>query len=148
MNNQTCGCSNHEEEEKVTSCCEGTEENCCNTEGEDCACGDDCGCDDDCEDGEGGCGCGCAHDSEMETITLQTEDGEDLNCLVIGTFEVEGKTYIALLPEGEEDVFIYGYAQDGDNVQLDRIETDEEYEKVGAVFMEMWGEEDEEGDEE
>lgn len=93
-------------------------------------------------------GCGCGHDhGEMETITLQTEDGEDVTCAVIGTFDVEGKEYIALLPEDGEEVYIYSFKEDGDNVQLDRIETDEEYNKVGAVFMQLWGEDHDEEDE-
>lgn len=124
MSKHQCGCGNHEEEE--------VKDQCCGDEG--CGCDDEEGCDE---------GCGCGHDHDMQTITLQTEEGEDLNCLVIGTFEVEGKGYIALLPEGEEDVFIYGFAQDGEHIQLDRIETDEEYQRVGEVFMQMWGEDEE-----
>lgn len=130
MGEHQCGCKNHEEEE--------LKDQCCSEEG----CGEDCECEDGCDDDSCGCGCGHDHDHEMQTITLQTEEGEDLNCLVIGTFEVEGKGYIALLPEGEEDVFIYGFAQDGEHIQLDRIETDEEYQRVGEVFMQMWGEEE------
>jgi uncharacterized protein YrzB (UPF0473 family) len=143
MSKNTCCCT--EEEEVKDGCC--TDESCCSDDtccsDEACDCGDDCGCEDDSDDA---CGCGCDHDHdhEMQTITLKTEEGEDLTCLVIGTFEVDEKAYIALLPEGEEDVFIYGYSEEGDEVQLDRIETDEEYARVGEVFMQLWGDEEEE----
>lgn len=143
MSNHQCGCGNHEEEEVKDQCCQSeecTDETCCSDD--DCDCGDDCDCDEACDSDS----CGCGHDHDMQTITLQTEEGEDLNCLVIGTFEVEGKGYIALLPEGEEDVFIYGYKQEGEHMELDRIETDEEYHRVGEVFMKMWGEDEEEAE--
>ena len=129
MSKHECGCGHDHEEKEVKHDHKHENDECCGGNGDEGCCGGD----DD--------GCGCGHDhGEMETLTLQTEDGEDVTCAVIGTFDVEGKEYIALLPETGEDVYIYSYTEDGDNVQLDRIETDEEYNKVGAIFMELWGE--------
>lgn len=94
-----------------------------------------------------GCGCGHDHDHKhhhhQETISLTTDDGEQIECTVLGTFDVKEKAYIALLPEDSEDVFIYAFSEDGDNIQLDRIESDEEYETVGAAFMALWDEDEE-----
>ena len=67
----------------------------------------------------GGCGCGvnCNEDhendhdelefDEMEDfgmIHLTLDDDTELDCNVLGLFEVEDYEYIALLPEGEEEV--------------------------------------------
>lgn len=90
-------------------------------------------------------------------ITLTLEDDSEMNCEVLGIFPVEGRNYIALLPEdaGEEgEVIIYRYTElENDEIQLDNIEDDEEFEKVGEAFDEfmdeqefddLFGDEDEE----
>lgn len=87
--------------------------------------------------------CNCEQDHDHhETILLTTDDGEQINCRVLGTFDVEQKTYIAMLPEDGEDVFVYAFTEDGDSIQLDRIESDEEYEAVSTAFMALWGEDE------
>ena len=65
---------------------------------------------------ENNCGCGCGHDhdhdmeeQELETMTLTLEDDTELQCAILGIFDVEGiegKEYIALLPEEDETVLI------------------------------------------
>ena len=59
-------------------------------------------------------------------------------CIVLGIFECENEEYIALLPEDEEDgedVFIYKYKEiDEEEVELDIIESEEEFEKVSKTF--------------
>jgi uncharacterized protein YrzB (UPF0473 family) len=99
-------------------------------------------------DHDGCCGDGCGHDhGHPQTLTLETDDGEKVECAIIGVFDVEDKEYIALLPENSEDVFLYGFSEKEGDVELTRIETDEEYEQVGKVFMELMemdAEEDEE----
>lgn len=94
-------------------------------------------------DHDEGCGCGHHHHEEVETITLTTDDGEELNCTILGTFDVDDKQYIALLPEDSEDVFIYGFSEAEDDIKLEKIESDEEYDKAGEAFMALWSEENE-----
>ena len=69
-------------------------------------------------------------------------------CIVLGIFECDENEYIALLPENEEDgedVFIYKYKEfDGDEVELDIIESEEEFEKVSKTFEEIFDDEEEE----
>ena len=69
-------------------------------------------------------------------ITLEFDDGISVECEILGVFEVEGKEYIALLPEdGTEDVFIYGYRElNEDEFEILDIEDDAEFEKVAAEF--------------
>lgn len=79
-------------------------------------------------------------------ITLTLEDDSEMNCEVLGIFPVEGKDYIALLPEdaGEDgEVIIYRYTElENDEIQLDNIEDDEEFEKVGEAFDEFMDEQE------
>jgi len=97
------------------------------------------------------CGCGCDQDhdhehEEMETMMLTLDDDTELECGIIGVFEVEGKDYIALLPTEEETVLIYEFKETEDDVELGMIEDDDLFDKVSAAFNEIW--DDEEDDEE
>ena len=96
------------------------------------------------------CDCGCGHDHH--SMTIVTEENKELKCSILGTFDVEENEYIALLPEGEDEVLIYRFIlHDDDSFELLNIETDEEFEKVEDVFFELFGEEafeDEDYDEE
>ncbi|WP_308533957.1 DUF1292 domain-containing protein [uncultured Peptoniphilus sp.] len=115
-----------------------------------CSCGHD---HEEMKDHHQGEGCGCGHDhnhEEMEgydTLTLTFDDGSEAKCLVLGIFEVEEKTYIALLPEDEidgEDVYLYAYNEiSEEEVELLDIQDDDEFEKVSAKFDELFLEEDE-----
>ncbi|TCT16706.1 uncharacterized protein DUF1292 [Natranaerovirga pectinivora] len=87
----------------------------------------------------------CNHDhDEHQTITLTLDDGKEVECFVVGIFEVDDKEYIALLPTDEDEVFLYCYQEleDGE-IQLDNIDSEDEYEKVSEVFMAMMAEEGE-----
>jgi len=90
------------------------------------------------------CTCGCEHEheheyEEMETMTLTLDDDTELECGIIGVFEVDEKEYIALLPVDDETVLIYEYAEkeDGD-IELGLIEDDEVFEKVSNTFYDLW----------
>ena len=69
-------------------------------------------------------------------ITLEYDDGTEIETEVIGVFDVDGKEYIALLPQDEsDDVYLYGYVEDesGDFSLID-IEGEDEFEKVVESF--------------
>jgi len=86
----------------------------------------------------GGCGCGTGEceENEAEYLTLEFDDGAEVECEIMGVFDFDGKEYIALLPEdGTDDVYIYGYKEVGeDEFELIDIEDDDEFERVVAEF--------------
>jgi hypothetical protein len=85
--------------------------------------------------------CGCDHEEdEAYFITLSLEDGTEEECEVIGFFEAVGRDYIALLPVGSDEPYLYRYSEtDEEEPQpiLDVIESDEEYEAVVDAFEEF-----------
>lgn len=80
---------------------------------------------------------------ETEVITLEFDDGVEVECEIMGVFDYEGKEYIALIPDdGSDDVYIYGYKEVGeDEFELVDIEDDAEFEKVVAEFDKIMAEE-------
>ena len=76
-------------------------------------------------------------EEEVMYMTLTFDDGEEEDCEVLGTFDVDGKEYVALLsPEG--DAYIYGYRQTSDeDFELLDIETEEEFDKAAARYDEI-----------
>ena len=94
------------------------------------------------------CGCGCGHDHEheedvmdLETMFLTRDDDTEMECGILGVFEVEGlegKEYIALLPLEDETVLLYEYKEVGDEIELNVIEDDDEFDKVSNAFYDMY----------
>lgn len=94
----------------------------------------------------GGCGCGANCDEEHEydefefddeddIIYLTLDDDTELECKVLGIFEVEDDEYIALLPVGEEEVLLYKYIElDEEEFELGSIEDEAEFETVSEAF--------------
>ena len=74
-------------------------------------------------------------DGEDLILTLELDDGPILECSVLPVFPVDGRQYIALLPEGADeedgDIYFYRYQEtpEGEPV-LSSIETDEEFDAV------------------
>ncbi len=86
----------------------------------------------------GGCGpdCDCAKDDEADYITLEFDDGVEVECEIMGVFDYNGKEYIALIPDDDsDDVYIYGYKEVAEEeFELVDIDDDDEFEKVVAEF--------------
>ena len=80
---------------------------------------------------------------EADYITLEFDDGQEIECEVMGIFEVEGKEYIALIPDDDtDDVYLYGYNEvSEEEFELIDIEDDDEFDKVVKVFEELTDEE-------
>ncbi|MGI6256908.1 MAG: DUF1292 domain-containing protein [Anaerovoracaceae bacterium] len=78
---------------------------------------------------------------EKDVITLEFDDGEEVECEIMGVFEAGGKDYIALIPDDDsEDVYIYGYKETGDEeFELVDIEDDEEFKAASAEFDSIMG---------
>lgn len=108
-------------------------------ENKNCGCG---GCDH--EENTAGCGCGCGEEEDMEEsiiyVTFDDEDDTEVPCTVLDIFECNGREYIAIAPksdvdnEEEAEVYFYRYSEDGADVKLDDIETDEEWNDVAELF--------------
>ena len=89
-------------------------------------------------------------------VTLELDDGTEIECAILTIFEVKDTDYIALIPldengEGNEEgeVLIYRYAEDEEgNPALSNIEDDDEYEIVAERFDELLDEEEFGDDEE
>ena len=81
---------------------------------------------------------------EADVITLEFDDGAEIECEIMGVFDYNGKQYIALIPDdGSDDVYIYGYKEVGeDEFELVDIEDDAEFEAVVAEFDKMMMEEE------
>lgn len=82
------------------------------------------------------------YEETHDIITLTLDDDSEVECVVLATFPVEDKEYIALMPvdelENEEggEVMIFSFATDADGQpELSNIDSDEEYDKVGEVFF-------------
>ena len=73
---------------------------------------------------------------EADFITLEFDDGVEVECEIMGVFDYDGKEYIALIPNDDtDDVYIYGYKEiRDDEFELVDIEDDDEFEKVVAEF--------------
>ena len=73
---------------------------------------------------------------EKDIITLEFDNGDEVECEIMGVFDFNGKEYIALIPDdGTDDVYIYGYKEVGeDEFELIDIEVDAEFEAVVAEF--------------
>lgn len=82
-------------------------------------------------------------EEEDDIITLEFDDDTAVDCYVMGTFELDGKEYIALEPEdGTGDVYIYGYKQvSDDEFEILEIETEEEFDAAAAEFDAIMAEE-------
>lgn len=76
-------------------------------------------------------------------ITLEFDDGVELECEIMGVFDYAEKEYIALIPlDDSDDVYIYGYKEVGeDEFELVDIEDDEEFEGAVAEFEAIMAEE-------
>lgn len=76
---------------------------------------------------------------EDKKMRLLLEDNTVMECDVIGKFEVEDKVYVALIPDGKEDVLLYRFFEKEGEIELDRIEEDEEYYNVAEVYYDLFG---------
>lgn len=78
-------------------------------------------------------------------VTLDLDDGSQVECEILTIFDIGEQDYIALLPldengepNAEGEVFIYRYSEDAEgNPSLENIQNDEEYEAVSDRFDEL-----------
>lgn len=87
----------------------------------------------------------------LETVTLDLDDGRQMVCDVISIFPVnihnKEQMYIALLDQKateDDDIFLYRVSNldDIDNIVIDDIEDDDEFDAVADAFDEMLDDEE------
>ena len=83
-------------------------------------------------------------EEEVDIITLEFDEGEEVECEIMGVFDFNGKEYIALIPDdGTDDVYIYGYKEVGeDEFENVDIDDDAEFEAVAAEFDKIMDEQE------
>ena len=84
-------------------------------------------------------------EDEADIITLEFEDGKEIEAEIMGVFECDGKEYIALIPDDDtDDVYLYGYKEVSDEeFELIDIEDDDEFDRVAKEFDKLTAEEEE-----
>ena len=79
-----------------------------------------------------------ADEFERGIITLDLDDGTQMECEVLDFLEVDDQEYVLLYPIKEEEdgeVLVYRYDEDEEeNPILSNIENDEEFEKVSEAY--------------
>ena len=73
--------------------------------------------------------------NEDEILTLEFDD-ETLECGIMGTFEVNGREYIALddLRDSSADIYIYEYVATDEDFELVDISEEEDFDAIAAEF--------------
>jgi uncharacterized protein YrzB (UPF0473 family) len=82
---------------------------------------------------------------DRDTMTLCLDDGSEMECIVLSVFTVSDRQYIALLPMNEAgsvdddaQVFLYRFQElENEEIELENIEDDDEFELVSDYFDEM-----------
>ncbi|MCI8513543.1 MAG: DUF1292 domain-containing protein [Lachnospiraceae bacterium] len=81
------------------------------------------------------------HEEEMitvDTFSITMENGTDQEYAIMDEFDFEEKHYLVVSPvsgdEIEEDIFLYRSREDGEDLIVDYIEDDKEYEKAAAAY--------------
>lgn len=108
--------------------------------------------------GECGCGVECndpmhhhtediEFDDEETIMHLVLDDDTELECRVIGFFEVDDNDYVALIPvdekQAESGVLIYKYIElENDEFDLLSIEDDKEFDTASEAFNELFSDDD------
>ena len=74
---------------------------------------------------------------EERFLTLEWENGDSVECEIIDRFEYEGKTYVVLNTEEDEESYIYIFDEKDGNVDLKNLEKPE-FERVTKYYFETY----------
>lgn len=78
---------------------------------------------------------------EDEIMSLDFDNGDSFECGIMGVFPLNGKEYIALEAlDDTDDVYLYGYKENGEDFDLLDIESQEEFDAVEAEFERLMDE--------
>ena len=79
---------------------------------------------------------------EYTTFTTTNKDGNEIEMAVMDEFEFEHKNYVvgALIEDNiinEEGLFIFRVKEVGEEIKVEKIASQTEYQKVAQAYMEM-----------
>ena len=78
---------------------------------------------------------------EEKFLTLEWENGDSVECEIIDRFEYEGKIYVVLNTEEDEESYIYILDEKNGDVELKNLEKPE-FDKVTKYYFETYVETD------
>ena len=83
-------------------------------------------------------------DPQEMFVTLDLDDGSQLECQILTIFDVDNQNYIELVPvDNDEEVIFYRYFEDEEgNPSLENIDSDDEFDAVSDRFDELLDEEE------
>ena len=83
-------------------------------------------------------------DPQEMFVTLDLDDGSQLECQILTIFDVDNQNYIALVPvDNDEEEIFYRYFEDEEgNPSLENIDSDDEFDAVSDRFDELLDEEE------
>lgn len=83
--------------------------------------------------------CNHDHDHEPQVLVFEDENGQEIEMILVQTFDVDGKGYAVFVERNnpEEDGLILRFEEEGDEVSLYQIEDEDEWNRVEAVFNQM-----------
>lgn len=83
-----------------------------------------------------------AEDDEPIVYTLtDDETGEEVDFELLAEGEIEGQLYYAMAPAGDdeaEEYVIFRVTEDGDDIVLESIEDDDEFDKAEDYFNDLF----------
>ena len=75
---------------------------------------------------------------DYETLILTDEDNVEWEYAIVDRFEAEGRNYIILAPIEDdavgEDTYLYRCKEDEENIELEEIEDDAEFDRVSDYY--------------
>lgn len=79
---------------------------------------------------------------EYVTFTTTNKEGNEIEMAVVDEFEYEHKNYVvgALIENdtiNEEGLFIFKLKEHGEEIDVEKISSQEEYQKIAQAYMEM-----------
>ena len=79
------------------------------------------------------------NNNETDEMDIEMIDGTSCTCEIIAKFEVNDISYAALLPADDEDadIIVYRYSEQGDDVTLDEITDEAEFNDVADALDEI-----------
>ena len=76
---------------------------------------------------------------EMETLSFEDEEGQEVSMIVLQRFAVEGNQYVLLLDRDSDEADTYVFRQDGvgEEATYESVEDEEEWTKVQSHLDEL-----------
>lgn len=79
--------------------------------------------------------CGSRINLDDKVIKITTDEGEEISCLILLKYVMEGRDYIAVMPlkdNPEGDIYLFRMIRD--RTELENIEDEEEYQRAAETF--------------